>query len=54
MTQYAALDHSDFASRWRNWQAKGVEADRRRTAIMRRVSAVLVAALIISLWGLLR
>ena len=46
-------DDTDFQIRWRNWQAKGVENDRRRTAIMRRVTAVVVMALFIWLAVLL-
>jgi hypothetical protein len=53
MTSRTAPYDTDFQTRWKQWQAKGVEGDRRRTAILRGISAVSVAGLLVWLWALL-
>jgi hypothetical protein len=48
MTLHAlAPQETDFDVRWRNWQAQGVEADRRRTVMMRRVTALAVTGFVV-------
>jgi hypothetical protein len=43
--QVLPLSDTEYVRRWRKWQAKCVESNRRRTKIMRGVLAVLVTAL---------
>jgi hypothetical protein len=53
MTLPAMSQDTDFQTRWRNWQAKGVDDDRKRTTIMRSISVVVVAGLLVWLSVLL-
>lgn len=47
MTNLAVtLTPSDADIRWRNWQARGAEGDRRTAARMRKLMLVIVAALV--------
>ena len=41
----ATVPDSDADLRWRDWQARGVESDRRTAARMRRVMMVIATAL---------
>jgi hypothetical protein len=48
MTLHTLAPHeTDFDVRWRNWQAHGVEADRKRTVMLRRVTAITVAGFVL-------
>jgi hypothetical protein len=42
------LPSSDADIRWRNWQARGAEGDRRTAARMRKLMLVIVAALVVA------
>jgi hypothetical protein len=42
------LTPSDADIRWRNWQARGAEGDRRTAARMRTLMLVIVAALVVA------
>lgn len=44
----ASTAASDADIRWRNWQARGAESDRRTAARMRKVMLLLVAGLVIA------
>ena len=48
MTLHALVAHeTDFDVRWRNWQAHAVDGDRKRTTLMRRVTATVVAGFVV-------
>ena len=52
MTTYtAALPDADADIRWRDWQARGAEGDRRRAAIMGRLMVLIAIALTVWLFG---
>jgi len=42
------LQPSDTDIRWRDWQARGAEGDRRTAARMRKLMLVIVAALVVA------
>jgi hypothetical protein len=44
----ASIAASDADIRWRNWQARGAESDRRTAARMRKLMLVIVAGLVIA------
>ena len=44
----ASTAASDADIRWRNWQARGAESDRRTAARMRKLMLLLVAGLVIA------
>jgi hypothetical protein len=44
----ASISESDADIRWRTWQARGAETDRRTAARMRKLMLLLVAGLVIS------
>jgi hypothetical protein len=46
-TQLATVPESDADVRWRKWQARGAENDRRTARRMRALMVVIVAALVI-------
>jgi hypothetical protein len=48
MTLHALAGHeADFDVRSRHWQAHGVEADRKRTVMMRRLTAIAVTGFVL-------
>jgi hypothetical protein len=48
MTEFvASVAQSEADIRWRNWQARGAERDRRMAARMRKVMLLLIAALVV-------
>lgn len=44
----ATITESEADIRWRNWQARGVESDRRAATRMRNLMLLIVAALVVS------
>jgi hypothetical protein len=46
-TQLATVPESDADVRWREWQARGAENDRRTSTRMRILMVVIVAAFVI-------
>jgi hypothetical protein len=51
-TQLAKVPESDADIRWREWQARGAENDRRTSRTMRRLMVVIAAAFVI--WSLVQ
>lgn len=43
----ATVAESEADSRWRSWQTRGTESDRRTAARMRNVMLLIVAALVV-------
>ncbi len=44
----ATIAESDADIRWRTWQARGAESDRRTATRMRKLMLLIIAALVIS------
>jgi hypothetical protein len=50
-TSVAALPDAGADIRWRDWQARGAEGDRRRATIAGRLMVVIAVALALALFG---
>ena len=51
ITSAAAVPDADADIRWRDWQARGADGDRRRATIMGRLMVLIGIALTVWLFG---